>query len=57
VSGPAVTITLRIEAAPRIYVDAISESEENRIVDWIRAHHGYAALVDRAIELAAREAA
>jgi hypothetical protein len=50
--APAVLIELGLEAAPRVLVHAMNESEEARVVDWIRSHDELAELVVRALELA-----
>lgn len=50
-SAPAVVITLRIEAAPLVLVDALDESEADRLLDWIYHSPDLAALVGMALDL------
>lgn len=56
-STPALVIELAVEATPRVRIECVNESEERRIVDWIRAHDGLAELVARALELVDEERA
>jgi hypothetical protein len=57
VKPPAILIRLELEAAPRLQVDALSEEEHGRIVDWIKAHPAYLQLVEDALALEHKEAA
>jgi hypothetical protein len=50
-SAPALIIRLEVEAAPRLVCDVISESEEERLIDWIDAHPELVDLVVRAFRL------
>jgi hypothetical protein len=50
--APAILIEVPLEAAPRVLLNCMNSSEEDRLTDWIRAHDGLAELVARAIELA-----
>jgi hypothetical protein len=51
--APAVLIELRLEwSAPRVLVHAMNDSEETRVLDWVRSQDGLAELVVRALELA-----
>lgn len=52
-NAPAVTIRLALESRPRILVDALSESEEARLADWLEQKPEYADLVAQAFALAA----
>jgi hypothetical protein len=53
VSGPpAVTIYLPFEGGVRLWVDAMNDSEEGRLWDWIGSRDDLLALVARALELA-----
>lgn len=49
---PSVVIELAFESAPRVLLCCMHESDEARVVDWIRAHDGLAELVSRALEVA-----
>jgi hypothetical protein len=51
-SGPAVVIRLELETTPRVIADYLSEGEERRMVDWLRAHPEQEDLVTRALEIA-----
>lgn len=48
---PALVIRLALEAAPRVYVEALHEGEHARLVDWIAARPALGELVARALEL------
>jgi hypothetical protein len=37
-SAPAVVIRLEIEAMPKIFPDVVSESEYERLIDWLESH-------------------
>jgi hypothetical protein len=37
-SAPAVVIRLELEAAPKIFPDVVSESEYERLIDWVETH-------------------
>jgi hypothetical protein len=50
--APAVLIELALESAPRVVIHSMNDSEEARVVDWIRSHDDLAELVVRALELA-----
>jgi hypothetical protein len=50
-NAPAVVIRLSLEARPRVYVDAIHESDATRLAEWLESHPQYADLVARALEL------
>jgi hypothetical protein len=55
---PAIVIRLELEAAPRVYCEALAEAEQTRLGDWLaEARPEYGALVDRAMELEAEERA
>jgi hypothetical protein len=49
---PAVTIYLPIEGGVRLWVDALTDSEERRLWDWVGSRDDLLALVARALELA-----
>jgi hypothetical protein len=51
VSAPAILIRLELEAAPRLLVEALSEQEHDRLVDWLETHPDYLELVRRALAL------
>jgi hypothetical protein len=51
-SPPMFVIQLPIEAVPQVMVVAASESEEQRLKDWITSNAPLHEIVDRAIELA-----
>ena len=44
---PAIVIRLELEAAPRVYLDAVAESEAVRLEDWLVGHDAYLELVAR----------
>jgi len=48
---PAIVIELRLESTPRVLIHSMSDSEETRVIDWIRSHDELAELVVRALEL------
>jgi hypothetical protein len=50
-SAPALVIRLEVEAAPRLMCDVMSESEEERLIDWLDAHPELIDLVVRAFKL------
>ena len=50
---PSVWIQLRLEHAPRLLVDVMSESEFDRLCDWICSDEGSHELFARAVELEA----
>jgi hypothetical protein len=52
VSAPAVVVRFELEAAPRLWVDALTDSEERRLWEWIASRDDLLALVARALELA-----
>jgi hypothetical protein len=49
---PAVLIVLEIEAAPRVWISAASDTEELRVRDWLKSQSELADLVETAIDLA-----
>jgi hypothetical protein len=49
---PGVMIFLPLEGAPRLWVDALTDSEERRLWDWIGGRDDLVVLVARALELA-----
>lgn len=49
---PAVTIYLPFEGGLRLWVDALTDSEERRLWDWIGSRDDLLALVARALEIA-----
>lgn len=51
-SAPAVVVRFELEAAPRLWVDALTDSEERRLWEWIASRDDLLALVARALELA-----
>ena len=51
---PAIVIRLELEA-PRVYLDAVTESEAARLEDWLVGHDAYLELVARARELEAEK--
>jgi hypothetical protein len=57
VNAPAIVIRLSFEARPRVYVDAIHESDESRLAEWLESQPQYAELVARALELERKEPA
>ncbi|MFN2467039.1 MAG: hypothetical protein ABR521_02745 [Gaiellaceae bacterium] len=48
---PALVIVLAFEAAPRVVADCLSDSEGQRLVDWIESRPELLELVKRALEL------
>jgi hypothetical protein len=54
---PAVTIVFALEERPRVIWDAISESEAQRLRDWVEAHDQYVDIVSAAWDLACEERA
>ncbi len=55
---PALVIRIEVEAAPKVYVHTLNESEEHRLTDWLtEARPDYGELVARALELADEERA
>lgn len=56
-SAPAILIRLELEAAPRLFIDAVSDREHDRILDWIASHPDYVRLIHAALELERREKA
>ncbi len=48
---PAVTITLQLERAPVIVVDAISDYEASRLRDWVSSQRDLADLLDQALKV------
>ena len=56
-NAPAVVIRLSLEARPYVYVDAIHESDERRLAEWLESHPQYAELMARALELERKEQA
>lgn len=50
--APAVVIELGLESPPRVRLHCLRDTDEARVIDWIRAHDGLAELVLRALELA-----
>jgi hypothetical protein len=51
-----VTIVLPFEDRPRVFMDAVTEGEAERLADWLYAHD-YLELVDLAHDLAERDRA
>ena len=51
-SAPAVVVRFELKAAPRLWVDALTDSEERRLWEWIASRDDLLALVARALELA-----
>jgi hypothetical protein len=49
---PRITIELGLETAPRVLLHSMNDSEETRVLDWVRSHDELAELVARALELA-----
>jgi hypothetical protein len=47
---PSVWIQLRLEAAPRLLIDATTEAEFNRLCDWVASQEDLAELFARAVE-------
>ena len=56
-NAPAIVIRLSLEARPSVYIDAIHESDESRLAEWLESHPQYADLVARALELERKELA
>lgn len=50
-NAPAIVIRLELEAAPRVTLDVVSESEEVRLEEWLDRHPEQVELVSRALEL------
>ncbi len=50
---PSVWIQLRLEHAPRLLIDVMSEAEFDRLCDWIRSDEESHELFARAVELEA----
>jgi hypothetical protein len=51
--APALIIRVPFEGAPVVYVDAVDEGEERRLVDWLAvARPDYGEFAARAMELA-----
>jgi hypothetical protein len=44
-------ILLPFEDRPRVFLDALTEHEAERLSDWIRTHDAYVDLVEQAIDL------
>jgi hypothetical protein len=55
VSPPAIVGRLELEASPRIVVDCLNDGDKARLMDWLRAHPEYGALVEQALEIQQRE--
>jgi hypothetical protein len=51
VSAPSIVIVLELEAAPKVRVAVMNESEEKRLSDWIATHPELCALLGRALAL------
>lgn len=49
---PAVVVRFELEAAARVFVDALDEGERVRLEDWLDAHPRESELVRLALELA-----
>jgi hypothetical protein len=56
-NAPAVVIRLSLEAQPRIYIEAVRESDESRLTEWLESKPQYAELVALALELERKERA
>lgn len=56
-NAPAIVIRLSLEARPYVYIDAIHESDERRLTEWLESKPQYAELVARALELEREERA
>ena len=54
---PAIIVRFELEAAPRLQIDALSEREHERILDWVETHPDYLELLKRALELESRKPA
>ena len=50
-SAPSIVIVLELEAAPKVRLDVMSESEAQRLNDWIALHPELCALLRRASAL------
>jgi hypothetical protein len=57
VNLPAVLIRLEVEASPRLQIDALNESEQRCLVDWLEAHPRYLKLIQDALALERQERA
>jgi hypothetical protein len=53
--APAVTVVFGLEASPIVLLDALTESEEQRMRDWLHAHPDYLRLVSEAVDLGEEE--
>ncbi len=52
---PAVVIELAIEdTRPRVFIYAMTDGQEARVVDWVKSQDELSELVARALELAER---
>jgi hypothetical protein len=49
--APAAVIRLELEAAPRVYFEALTEEAGDRLLDWFASRPEYLELAQRAIEL------
>jgi hypothetical protein len=47
---PSIWIELSLESAPRLRIDAMTDAEFDRLVDWVRSQEDIAKLFARAIE-------
>ncbi len=56
-TAPAIVIRLELEAAPKLYVDAVNSAEHDRLLDWIGSQPHYLRLIQAAIDLEAERRA
>ena len=49
--APAAVIRLELEAAPRVFFEALTEEAGDRLLDWLASRPEYLELAQRAIEL------
>lgn len=56
-TGPRLIVEFPIEGAPRVLIDAVNESEQERLLDWIKSSNELLWLVADAIELQRKRAA
>ena len=50
-STPAVVIRLPLEGRPHVGLDVLTDSEQERLTDWLEAQAAYGELVARALQL------
>lgn len=56
-TAPAIVLVLALESRPKLYADASTDRDLERVLDWLGAHPSLLRLVVDAIALAEKEAA